>query len=761
MKDSSPVPSALRFGVFELDPKAGELRKNGMKVRLQGQPIEILVLLLQRPGEIVTREELQKDLWPADTFVDFEQGLNNAMKRLRAALDDDAESPHFIETLPRRGYRFIGAVESVGIGNRPAEVLNENLPKQGPSRPHRLRLTMLFGGCVLLLGAGLYLYKLRNASAPPRERTLTRITYDDGLQIGATWSPDGRYLAYSSDRGGKFDIWVQQVSGGDPIQITKGPGNHWQPAWSPDGKYIAYRSEEADGGLYIVPALGGVGLEQKIASFGYYPRWSPDGSKILLQTIGFGLSCRLYVVGLDGNPPHEVLPHLTDRNWTISAAWHPDGKRISVWVWAWDVRPSPIPEFWTASMDGGAATKTEVSGEILKTAESLAGTGISGWADSDSKFSWAPSGTAIYFERAFRGARNIWRMKIDPQTLKAVAIERLTTGTELDSEFSVSTDGKKLAFTSESRRVQAWMFPFDAQQGRVTGSGTALTSPGMEAWASSVSRDGRMLAFSAKRSGRWELWEKSLVEGSEDPIVAGDSYLRVEPQWSPDGKRLAYFRTTASSDGGQLVIWSRNRGEEPVAMPNKQYAFIFDWSANGEWLLVSRAETRGSQAEIWAIPVAGASGKAKERKLVGCDASTSLWQSRFSPDGRWIVFEAEKDEPTAHTSEIYVTPAAGGGPWTPITEGKYWNDKPRWSPDGRIIYFISERRGFFNVWGVHFDSVRGKTEGEPFQVTFFDNPRMMIAEVIPNVGLSLTRNQLILTMSQVSGSIWVLDNLDR
>src|SRR5580765_3001314 len=106
MKDSR---SALRFGVFELDPKAGELRKKGMKVRLQGQPIDILVLLLQRPGEIVTREELQKDLWPADTFVDFEQGLNNAMKRLRAALDDDAESPHFIETLPRRGYRFIGS----------------------------------------------------------------------------------------------------------------------------------------------------------------------------------------------------------------------------------------------------------------------------------------------------------------------------------------------------------------------------------------------------------------------------------------------------------------------------------------------------------------------------------------------------------------------------------------------------------------------------------------------------------------------------
>ena len=85
-----------------------------MKVRLQGQPVEILVMLLERPGETVTREDLQKKLWAADTFVDFEQGLNNAMNRLRVALDDDAESPHFIETLPRHGYRFIGSVNGSG-----------------------------------------------------------------------------------------------------------------------------------------------------------------------------------------------------------------------------------------------------------------------------------------------------------------------------------------------------------------------------------------------------------------------------------------------------------------------------------------------------------------------------------------------------------------------------------------------------------------------------------------------------------------------
>src|SRR5215813_14126435 len=118
----SPI---IYFGVYELDLRSKELRKQGMKIKLQGQPVEILAMLLKYPGEVVTREELQKKLWPADTFVDFEQGLNNAMKRLRAALDDNAETPRFIETLPRKGYRFIGEIrgEPVSVAIPPSITL--------------------------------------------------------------------------------------------------------------------------------------------------------------------------------------------------------------------------------------------------------------------------------------------------------------------------------------------------------------------------------------------------------------------------------------------------------------------------------------------------------------------------------------------------------------------------------------------------------------------------------------------------------------
>jgi TolB-like protein/DNA-binding winged helix-turn-helix (wHTH) protein len=140
VQNSNSMPPTLRFGVFELDPRTGELRKKGMKIRLQGQPVEILVLLLQRPGDAITREELQKKLWPSDTFVDFEQGLNNAMNRLRAALDDDAESPHFIETLPRHGYRFIGAVNGGPRAGAEPTAQTEAQPVAGEKAAHHIRI---------------------------------------------------------------------------------------------------------------------------------------------------------------------------------------------------------------------------------------------------------------------------------------------------------------------------------------------------------------------------------------------------------------------------------------------------------------------------------------------------------------------------------------------------------------------------------------------------------------------------------------------
>src|ERR1051325_4177519 len=130
-----PSPRLIRFGVFELDLRSGELRKHGRKIRLEGQPVQVLICLLENPGELVTREDLHRKLWPADTFVNFEHGLNAAVKRLRQALNDSADNPRFVETLPRRGYRFIAPLHAVAVAGDepPAAVVPEPVPEEPPS----------------------------------------------------------------------------------------------------------------------------------------------------------------------------------------------------------------------------------------------------------------------------------------------------------------------------------------------------------------------------------------------------------------------------------------------------------------------------------------------------------------------------------------------------------------------------------------------------------------------------------------------------
>ena len=748
----------IRFGTFEVDLQSGELRKAGLKLKLTGQPFQVLAILLEHRGEIVTREELQKRLWP-DTFVDIDHNLNSAINKIREALGDSAENPHFVETLPRRGYRFIAPMDRVSAAVH-AEASGSNVLQ--PQRGQALRLAILFGACILLAVLGFVYYWWRPVSGPPVPRTLTRLTFGKGLQSGATWSPDGRFIAYESDRGGKFDIWVQQISGGDPVQVTKGPGQNWQPNWSPDGKSIVYRSEDGDGGLFVVPALGGEGLERKIATFGYYPRWSPDSSQILFQSLfpGAAMVNRFYVVRLDGTPPREVLADFIGEHRLMldSAIWHPDGKRITLWFWDSD----PSPRFWTVPIAGGAAIKTEIDPTIEKqflaaTAEGAAGGGFR----KGFSFTWSPSGNALYFDLEYRGARNIWKMTINPETLRATAINRITTGSGPDAWVAISPDGKRLAFTAKSEHIQNRLFPFDASTGHLSGNGEAITSPGRTAVVPVLSRDGKKIAFCVDLDiQKWDLWEKSLLDGREAPILK-DDYDRRFPQWSPDGVQLAYERSDVIQDKHQLMVWSRQRHiEEPLTTLSDTFVLVYDWSLDGKWLLVSQ-EGDGERAEVWMLPLASAPHAEAEARKIASDPGYSLWEPHFSPNGRWIVFNAVTSSPTSGDSVLYVAPMEGG-PWTRITKGKHYNDKPRWSPDGKTIYFLSRVNGFYNIWGIHFDPAKGKPVGEPFPVSAFETPSLMVPVWwIATGALSLSQDKLVLTMEEVSGGIWMLENVDQ
>src|SRR5713101_6023798 len=169
VKEAVHSPRLVRFGTFEVDLQAAELRKGGLKLKLTGQPFQVLAIMLERPGEVVTREELQKRLWP-DTFVDVDHNLNTAINKMREALGDSAENPRFVETLPRRGYRFIGPVEGAHTTEGPSG--------SGVRQESRMlwirRTSILFVVLVLLAAVGFFIYIRLQSPASQAQRTLTR-----------------------------------------------------------------------------------------------------------------------------------------------------------------------------------------------------------------------------------------------------------------------------------------------------------------------------------------------------------------------------------------------------------------------------------------------------------------------------------------------------------------------------------------------------------------------------------------------------------
>jgi DNA-binding winged helix-turn-helix (wHTH) protein len=192
--------SVVRFGVFELDLRAGELHKHGLKIKLQDQPFQILVMLLEQPGQVVTREQLHQKLWAEGTFVDFEHGLNAAIQRLRQALGDTADNPRFVETLARRGYRFVAPVDSgkeTGIAPIATKGQKSRLP------------WAIAGTAVLLAAAGFGLWLLR--PAPHAAARIVPLTSYPGRQITPAFSPDGKQVAFAWDGedGENFDIYCK------------------------------------------------------------------------------------------------------------------------------------------------------------------------------------------------------------------------------------------------------------------------------------------------------------------------------------------------------------------------------------------------------------------------------------------------------------------------------------------------------------------------------------------------------------------------
>ncbi len=629
-----------------------------------------------------------------------------------------------------------------------------------PAR-QRPRRRVLVAIVVSLLAAGAAAVWWRNtrlssqpasARSAATERPLTRLTIAPGLQTDVTFSPDGRLIAYASDQGGNFDIWVQPVTGGgDAVQITKSLAADTEPDWSPDGTQLVFRSERDGGGLFLVPALGG--LERRLAPFGVRPKWSPDGSRILfsLAPAGFNVGA-LFVVATDGSPPRRVLEPFPDRAQVSAWAWHPDGRRVSLMA-ATVQRPDAA--MYTVPLDGGQATITT----LPESMRNLTGGEIG-------EFTWAPDGAAVYVELRVNFIWNIWKLDVDPKTLAAGALDRLSAGTGQDTRMVVARDGRRIAFTIKAESIRLWAYPLDPVGGSVSGPGTPVTDASAAVPTSAApAPDGQRLAYvvSGVGTGTSELWTVDLTT-KEKRLLARDDHERFAPVWSPDGSRLAYAWGRLSGGRPQFSVAMREAsgaGETLLANPSEVFVESQDWSPDGKAILLSWTRPRGHTVLVrW--PIAAAPQADTAAAIVTEDPAGDLWQARYSPSGRWISFLTTLPGRAIICVIPNVARQVPVAEWTRLTDPQGWADKPRWSSDGKLLYVWRRNGSLFHVWALPFDEARGIANGSPLQVTHFDSPAHRIwGDDLASAQPSVSRNRMTLPMVDATGNIWMLDNVDR
>jgi DNA-binding winged helix-turn-helix (wHTH) protein len=355
MKPNSSSPAQARIGSLGLDIQAGELHKSGFKVRLQEQPRQILAMLIDRPGEVVTREELRRRLWPADTFVDFDHGLNKAINKLREALGDDADKPRYIETLPRRGYRLIAPVEPVRalpsspngeLSIKPVTVGTPPLLQEAGTHQTRWRVVVVAMLGIMLAAIFALWFATHRAQLKTelKQRRLTANPVEHPVS-GAAISPDGKYLAYS-DPGG---IHVKLIETGEIHTITPQRGSQsagsqagesapsnaaWGLAgWFPDGmRLLANLGEDKGYSIWTLSILEG--SPRKLREAAYANSVSPDGSLIAFTTGGTPSMPfhELWVMGPQGEQARKIANADQNRRF-LEAVWAPDGRRIATLAW--------------------------------------------------------------------------------------------------------------------------------------------------------------------------------------------------------------------------------------------------------------------------------------------------------------------------------------------------------------------------------------------------------------------------------------------
>jgi Tol biopolymer transport system component/DNA-binding winged helix-turn-helix (wHTH) protein len=770
MSEPGKTIGSMHFGPFELSTESNELRKHGQRLKLSGQAIDVLLMLASNGGTLVTREELQRKLWPGDSFGDFEHGLNAAVNRLRETLGDSATEPTYIETIPRRGYRFIARVDHVPNSKEPiapenasevrdphaADVRGEMDPLKRDSASSSTRTTSAVApvssaavgsttqvrpssGAVLLAearrhkgvlalvlvvlaaltaGSGIYFSRLteRRNEWNLQGMKISRVT-QSGNALNAAISPDGRYVVYVLREGVEQSLNVRQVATGSDVQIL--PPDEvwiWGLTFTPDANYIDFvRSEKpnfTDTFLYRIPALGGTPHLAMQGGIDFGSSYSPDGRQFAFLRVNSDTGKADVLVAKADGTDQRLLASRPYRDEFIGVAWSPDGKTVAFTTAEATKQLRSV--LWTVSVADGSVR------EIYSTPDAIG------------RPRWLPDGSGLLAPignpgQAFRG--QLWFISYPRGEAR-----RLTNDL-MDYQLcclDLTPDGKTLVDTELSKVSDLWV----ASAGN-TAKAKQITTKEFAVGGFSWMPDGRILF--ASQDGKIFVVNQ---DGSGRSRLTPDDSSNWDPSVCGDGRYIVYAAYREQKSG----IWRTSAdGSDPIRIADETDAVAPQCSPDGKWVVYL-------QGPAWTpvkVPITGA----KPAEVLAQDFNFEVGFAhplRISPDGKRILYlAAPRDNavsPSASKPYQLKVMSSDGGADLYKFDWPASANAPRWAPAGDAIEYALTRNGVSNIW-------RQKlVGGAPKQITNFESGLIFDFE------WSRDGKQLALTRGSESSDVILISN---
>jgi Tol biopolymer transport system component/DNA-binding winged helix-turn-helix (wHTH) protein len=646
MPDAGLSSVVVRFDVFEVDLRAGELRKEGRLVKLQEQPFRVLSLLLERSGEVVTRNELRQSLWPADTFVDFDHGLNSAVGRLREALRDSAEKPRFIETVAKRGYRFIAPVD----GTSSAITVAPPPLKRTWVREHVWTLVWMAGVPLLILfcAIGLRAFYRATAESPLSSIEVVPLVGQRGFQVTPAFSPDGNQVAFrNSDGEHNIGIYTALVGGEKSLRLSSERGDCC-PTWSPDGRQIAFtRYADKAFSIVVVPALGGTEHRVYVGP----PRmsggltWSPDGKFLAFPEASAS------------DPSRSWISLLSLSDYRTQSLTAPPGGFLDA-----------EPEF---SPDGSqvAFVRSTIAGVSNDVYIIPASGGEARRLTFDHRPiighpAWTVDGSELVYSSTRGGPDSLWRIRASGGKPRPVAGPIGEGGWP-----SIPAKGDELVYEQVVAKFNIWRLALKDQKHHQSPPSVLISEKGNK-MRPDFSPDGNRVAFESDRLGFWDIWTCA-IDGSNCDQVTSLHGTAGRARWSPNGRYIAFeFHPKERSEiyiveppGGPARLLPTIPGADNLSP---------SWSRDGKWLYFA-SKLNGEPFQLWKLPIQGGP-PIKLTKHGGISAVES-------PDGRFLYYSKYE------VGGIWRMPL-GGGEETQVLEEVQGGSWPDWALTTDGIYFL-------------------------------------------------------------------------